>query len=335
MLKDGLNVLNMQNVSAGPRTILVFGLGRGGTSAVAGVLRELGVTMFDAHPLKHESTPIIRSDTGQVDIDLTIREIKCRDRQSPIWGWKSPGDIFVFDQFKAHLRNPILIIVFRNILTASVSAARWEGCPWRYYLEENNSVMNELTRVATHTSTPILALAYEDLVADAARIVKAINQEAGIFAPDDAVARGITFVQSDAYRPISASRHSGYFAPEELDMDRIQAQERVLNAAASRVAGATAALRENIMVAQSIVEDLRSKLSSYTDMIDPTDLQISLPPAVQRHKSAPDLSDYADRSRAIEVVAESLYHAELQYRELDRVRTLLQCQMDTMSIDLR
>jgi hypothetical protein len=60
-----IHTLNYDGRLPKQKTVIVFGVGRGGTSAMAGVLREFGVILPNAHPLKHEWSPVCWHDDGE------------------------------------------------------------------------------------------------------------------------------------------------------------------------------------------------------------------------------------------------------------------------------
>ncbi|PZR72913.1 MAG: hypothetical protein DLM52_12040, partial [Chthoniobacterales bacterium] len=66
------------NREFGPmRTVIVLGVGRGGTSLIAGCLRALGLCMGETpHLLKHEWSPITYGSDGGVDLPATHRNIQ-------------------------------------------------------------------------------------------------------------------------------------------------------------------------------------------------------------------------------------------------------------------
>jgi hypothetical protein len=105
--------------STGPveKTVIVLGVARGGTSMVAGALSKLGVYMGDAI-------------TGVVFEDLTLsRAVERRDKHQVrqiindrnqrfrIWGWKRPSSIDYIGNLESEFRNPIYVVVFRDIFS--------------------------------------------------------------------------------------------------------------------------------------------------------------------------------------------------------------------------
>jgi hypothetical protein len=123
--------LNCEGRLPKQKTVIVFGLGRGGTSAVAGVLRELGVVLPNAHPLKHEWSPVCCGN-GEVDLVSTLSNLHRLDNMHDVWGWKSPKDVFVLNQIESYIRNPVIVVVFRNLLESCLSGANTTNFTGKY-----------------------------------------------------------------------------------------------------------------------------------------------------------------------------------------------------------
>jgi hypothetical protein len=103
-LCNSIRFLNPPNSSVREKTVVIFGVGRGGTSAISGICRILGVMMPGAHPLKHEWSPF--SYVGEeVEPTRTRDKIRWLNDHYQVWGWKSPRDIFSFHRFEPMLRN--------------------------------------------------------------------------------------------------------------------------------------------------------------------------------------------------------------------------------------
>src|SRR5438067_5273183 len=128
------------------RTIVVLGVGRGGTSLVAGCLRALGVCMgHNPHPLKHEWSPLVYHRGGELDLPASRRAIAQMDRAHEIWGWKSPRDVFQLEQLLPLLRDPGFIFVTRDILEASLSGLRYQDVPLYIGLDDTALVYRAIT----------------------------------------------------------------------------------------------------------------------------------------------------------------------------------------------
>ena len=123
--RDCVKFLNNSLCCQSKKTVVIFGLGRGGTSAVSGICRILGVAMPHAHPLKHEWSPVVYDGDG-IDRAATSANICSMNLEHDTWGWKSPQDVFVESQYMSMLRNPHVIVVLRNPLDVLNGSTRAE-----------------------------------------------------------------------------------------------------------------------------------------------------------------------------------------------------------------
>ncbi|MEJ2533671.1 MAG: hypothetical protein P8Y92_18000 [Halioglobus sp.] len=109
------------------RTYVVLGVSRGGTSAVAGMLNLMGVHMGGTGeaPLYEDLRMNRALDAGSANVEELIQ---LYDRQRTVWGFKGNAIRQPYAEFAARLRNPIFVVVFRDLLAianrASLSADR-------------------------------------------------------------------------------------------------------------------------------------------------------------------------------------------------------------------
>lgn len=240
-----------------PRTIAVFGCGRGGTSATAGVLRALGVAFPDGtHPLKHESSPL-RYEGGVLDRAASREEIARLDARHRVWGWKSPGDLFSVGSWISMLRAPRFLVVFRNPLDTIRSIVRHEGVPPELAAAHVGEVTAELGRFLSLTPFPVAVLSYEALCGASARMVAEIADWAGL-GPDTATLRAAAeFVArgTRGYRPLDAAESQEIDAGE-LASDRMAAQQAMFSEMSGRLRGHADALAADIVLARNVVSNL-------------------------------------------------------------------------------
>jgi len=110
-----------KGLTHGPRTYIVFGVMRGGTSMVAGVMRGLGVYMGpDIAAENHESAAFAHQSIPEMRKAITA----CNELQQ-IWGWKNPNAADYVDRLWQDLRNPHLICVFRDSVSNGQGLNRW------------------------------------------------------------------------------------------------------------------------------------------------------------------------------------------------------------------
>jgi hypothetical protein len=249
--------LNCEGRLPKQKTVIVFGLGRGGTSAVAGVLRELGVVLPNAHPLKHEWSPVCCHGNGEVDLASTLSNLHRFDNMHDVWGWKSPKDVFVLDQIESYIRNPVIVVVFRNLLESCLSGAKHDEFHWEICAEEHAAVQTRLARLVMYSPHPIAALSYETLIQDPAPVIAEFSDWLGVGLTEETMAAARAFVSSPAeYRSVSAHPHNGGFDTEEIARDRADAQVRLYLKAIEDMERSIVALAEDIQKARLVVEDL-------------------------------------------------------------------------------
>ena len=199
-----VQVLRQSTDSAPKKTVLVFGLARGGTSLVAGVLLELGIFMgHNAHKTKHEYTPFY---PGMPKIEL-LETIRANDRAHSVWGWKCPKDIFHIDQYLHHLRNPHAIIVFRNFLDTSISSYKHNSIDLLHSLRENHSVMEGIISFAIDSNVPTALVSYENALANPSLFVGGVvNFLQLTTAGKTQLANAVQFSSRGTYSLVSTSK---------------------------------------------------------------------------------------------------------------------------------
>ncbi|MBC7986130.1 MAG: hypothetical protein H7X93_05590, partial [Sphingomonadaceae bacterium] len=110
-----LTILNAERLveSLGPpHTICVTGHPRGGTSAVALLLRELGLFMGEEiDPRNHEDIPLQRARGDPAAFAAIARRY---DAAHKAWGFKLPVGSRMGRALLPLLRNPVQIVVARN-----------------------------------------------------------------------------------------------------------------------------------------------------------------------------------------------------------------------------
>ena len=145
------------------RTVVVLGVGRGGTSLIAGCLRALGIAMGrNVHPLKHEWSPVVYMADGRPDLAATYRAIAAMDHEFELWGWKSPRDFGQLDKIASLLRDPGFIFVTRDILESALSGLAYQNMPLELGLYEAAAVYQSLADRLRFLPWPTLFVSYAD-----------------------------------------------------------------------------------------------------------------------------------------------------------------------------
>lgn len=97
--------------TADERTIVMFGVNRGGTTSVAGVCQQLGLFIGDKMDGNLEDRDLI-PNRGAENLSAAITE---RNSRFPVWGWKFPHLTERLPDLLPQLRNPRFIIVTRDV----------------------------------------------------------------------------------------------------------------------------------------------------------------------------------------------------------------------------
>ncbi len=106
------------------KTYIIFGVGRGGTTMVAGVAKLCGLDIGEDLPINLEDNDfnlavLKKKGIGQPVVHI-INVLAQRNQSKDIWGWKFPRAIAYLPQIREHLVNPHLILVSRDpIATAT------------------------------------------------------------------------------------------------------------------------------------------------------------------------------------------------------------------------
>ncbi len=134
-VKSGF-AIGRPSASSKPRTFVVLGVPRGGTSFVAGALRLAGVFMGDeVDPANNEDRAFnfhggnfsALTSPGRKEEYLAIirKTIHTRNSTHLVWGWKDPLSALYIDDILPDLVNPHFIFVTRDT-TAAVMRERIE-----------------------------------------------------------------------------------------------------------------------------------------------------------------------------------------------------------------
>lgn len=104
------------------RTVVVFGLERGGTSPVAGIIRALGVFMGQDLDNNNEDPAFVHRPVSKI-----VAEIGKRNEQHGTWGWKFPKAVQELPLYIRHLRHPHFVLVSRDPVAVALGNRKWNG----------------------------------------------------------------------------------------------------------------------------------------------------------------------------------------------------------------
>jgi len=99
------------------KQIVVVGVSRGGTSAVAGSLHHLGVHVGDMAKSPVFEDGVLSEAFEKANYRVAVSIIKKYDSEHAIWAWKRPDSIKYLAKIDELLSNPHYIFVFRDIFS--------------------------------------------------------------------------------------------------------------------------------------------------------------------------------------------------------------------------
>lgn len=193
-------------VPSGAKTIIVVGVARGGTSMVAGVLRHLGVFLGDdAVPPVFEDVRLATPIEAKEDA-ASRAIIEEYNRRHPVWGFKRPGLIDHLASAHRLFRNPVYVVIFRDVLAiANRNALSVKSDPLRsikYSLKQYQLVREFIESYAP----PALLLSNEKALIHAATFVNELDDWLGLGATAQQKEAAIASIVIDQPQYLNASR---------------------------------------------------------------------------------------------------------------------------------
>lgn len=204
-----------------PETVIVLGVGRGGTSLVAGTLRCLGISMGeDPHPAKHEWSPVVYTPERQVNVPATRRNVEAMNAAHPLWGWKSPADLFVVDALLPLLRGPAFLIVTRDLVNVTLSSQKYDGTPPEIGFYEAAIVYRLIADRMRFWPYPAAVVPFQEILENADEFVEFIASFLQITPTAEQKKGALAFNKpgSNAYQSIDANLPA-VISSEDLQMD--------------------------------------------------------------------------------------------------------------------
>jgi len=159
------------------RTYIIVGSGRGGTTMVAGVATILGLDLNPSGPgnLEDRSFVLVAQNRnpapghGREQLGLTregiierlTNSVRLRNKALDVWGWKDPTASSYLRDIFSRLRNPHIIMVWRDpAAVANANLAAVGGDPDQSFDTVLNNYM-EYWRLIHELHCPTLMVSYE------------------------------------------------------------------------------------------------------------------------------------------------------------------------------
>lgn len=209
-------ILNPPAELEGQRTYTIFGTRRGGTSMVAGVARALGLDLGEVGQRKNNEDPRFQNRPMP-----QMREaIEKRNAEHDVWGWKFPAAGNYIPELSNSLRNPYLIVVYRDPVAAALSQARRDRAfnrrSTRLALHESSANNAVNTGLALATDRPCLLVSNERAVADPEGLIDDIAAFLGQEPPAGALREKIlAYIKPGQYKSFDEFFGEGGDAPAD------------------------------------------------------------------------------------------------------------------------
>ena len=163
-----------------PKTIIVVGVARGGTTVVAAVLDSIGVYMGPSTQLGAGGA--FENQVFMTDETNWPAEIDRCNLLYDIWGWKNPSMFNMMDHIPHTVRNPHCIFVFRDIiaLAGGLIARRGINQDSGDVVALAEESLQTLYKAATEIDLPSLFVSYERIKTSPEVFVASLAQFCGL-----------------------------------------------------------------------------------------------------------------------------------------------------------
>lgn len=189
-LNDGIS--NLKN-----RTICVLGLPRSGTSMVSSIMHNLGIFMGDDARAPTFEDGLLKRVFDLKD-DVAFTEIVDKyDARHEMWGFKLPRATYDVSRAIASVRNPALIVVFREPLSVQIR---------KNISQKNQDVFDgmkdsfeayiKLISDLKNIDVPMLLVSYDKVAGKSKMLIDEIADFCGITS-DELKAKALDLVDSD------------------------------------------------------------------------------------------------------------------------------------------
>lgn len=181
LVNQGIILARPGSGTAGPRTFIVTGTQRSGTSMIAAILRQIGVFMgarLNENVVEDED---IAEALARDDLDGLRAIIRDRDATQGTWGFKLPTlDRHLGANAFAMLRDPHVILMFRDPAAVAVRGALSDYDEPMERLREAVAEQAALVAFADRLRCPLLVLSYEKALAFPDTCVEAVLAFCGL-----------------------------------------------------------------------------------------------------------------------------------------------------------
>jgi hypothetical protein len=192
----GIFTANISNHSK-QRTFVVIGVGRGGTSMVAGILSKLGINMGKLSGITFEDVEI-RNVTRNFPKEEWMKNLQPiferKNEQFDVWGFKVPKFAKFLSELGNNLRNPYFIFVFRDPVAIAIRNVVSVKMDFSYSIKHTLSNYKLFADFIDSTDVPLIAISYEKSIVQPEFTVRKLVEHLGLDATEDMIIEAIEFI---------------------------------------------------------------------------------------------------------------------------------------------
>ena len=180
-------ILNFEPKIKNRETYIIFGNPRGGTTMIANILirfkiflgddlrNNLEDNLFNLDYLKRKHKDL----SNEQIIDIIRGNLKLRNDQNKIWGWKYPRSSYYLKEIQDDLINPKFICVFRDpFAVARRNIFRLSKDPCKTIIDATKLTLKNIEYIQ-NSKKPSLICSYENILSDQLEFIKLINNFIG------------------------------------------------------------------------------------------------------------------------------------------------------------
>lgn len=195
--RESAIVMKGNNRTEGPRTYVVFGVMRGGTSMVAGALRGMGLYLGpNISDQNHES-----DDFCHKSLDHMRNTIEAVNSERDVWGWKFPNAPDYLDRIWWKIRNPHLICIYRDPVSNARGLNRWHPIGEIQAVHESLLRQQKNLALTLMRGCPSLLVSYEKAARNPTQFVEELAAWTGLSA-DHTKFNFEGFMEAQSYKNI-------------------------------------------------------------------------------------------------------------------------------------
>jgi len=196
------------------KTIVIMGVARGGTSMVAGTVRELGIFLGDRLGENHEDPQFL-----PLEVDKILEVISRRNGEHKTWGWKMPHSLQYIEQIQSDLRNPHYILVWRNTLATAISQVNRSDSNINNALEYSSNRLQEMIEKTKLLNGPVLLVNYEQAINHKDDFIGTLAEFVGVEISDQVRENCQRFIDPETgYQQVSKTYYRVEKAEDKADL---------------------------------------------------------------------------------------------------------------------